>query len=254
MKIIRTSDIRLIRYGILADILLGLLFPFGHAVFHGFQFCSILHPEFLPGITDAVQYTMRSVFTALGGLTLLGNLVMLNGLNETASASGDLQRAKRWFLCQVALQFFNLLTEGLRVALANRSETEAIADSLNILYGYLSTALLFVCFFTFHLFSYFYLYKGLEALWRDFGGADEMLRHVRNNQQIMCMSGAMIMLLSVISELIAGSDSTVIAAAARTGAIMAATNIIIITIRFVIQHRIVRLANLIEKLIDTASE
>ena len=254
MKIIHTADIRLIRYGILADILLGLLFPFGHSLFHGYQFCSILLPEVLPVTDAAVDNAMHSVFAAFGGLTLLGNLVMLNGLNETASASSHLQHAKRWFLCQITLQFFNLLTEGLRLALANRSETEAIADSLNILYGYLSDAFLFACYFVFHLLSYINLYKGLAALWRDFGGADETLRHVRRDQRIMCMACGVSLLLSVMLELIIGSGSTVTAAAARTGALMAAVNIITISIRLSIQLRIVRLASRTEKLIGTASE
>lgn len=254
MKIIHTSDIRLIRYGILADILLALLFPLGHALFHGYQFFSILLPAILPVPSAAVDNAIHSVLTAIGGLTLLGNLVLLNGLNETSSASEHLHYAKHWILFQVALQFFNLLTEGMRIALANRTETEAIADSLNILYGYLSDTFIFVCFFVFHLLAYVNLYKGLAALWLDFGGADETLRHVQHDQRVMCMCGGVVMLLSVLLELIAGSGITVTAATARTGTLMSAVNLISIIIRLRVQTRIAKLASETETLIGSASE
>ncbi len=139
---------------------------------------------------------LQAALVLIGGVLMLCNLAVLNGLNETEYASDSLRRSKYGFLGLILFRLSDILLDSSRILFYNRAG-QSLPHSTLISYPLPFLLIYISCWLLINYYAQRNLIRGLTEVWRDCGGGQDATEQMRKICKVLDAAIAVVLPASI---------------------------------------------------------
>lgn len=163
MKVLHAAGLIRIYRGLQTGIVLVILII---CVLAALGYTELLH------MSEVFISHFQAALVLIGGILMLCNLAVLNGLNETEHASESLRKAKYGFLGLILFRLSDILLDSSRILFYNRFG-QVLPHSTLFSYPMPFLLIYISCWLLINYYAQKNLIRGLTDVWRDCGGGQD---------------------------------------------------------------------------------